>query len=173
MNMKKRLFSVLIMVMISVTLFAQGKCLGTITDSDGYVNVRKSMSTNSAIVQRIKEFDFVYITPTGSNWYRVSLSPKGGYIGYIYYDRVEIWTGGYNNKYATNWDFVVTDADGYTNVRQLATTKSNVVKRLKRGKHFLGKYAADADGWIGVFEDDRLIGFVHQSKVKRNHTITP
>lgn len=166
----RRFLTVAIFVLASMAVFAQGKCKGSIFDEDGYVNVRKGMSTNTAVLRRLDSGTDVYFTPTGTNWYHISLSPTGQYIGYVYANRVDTW--GTFSKYEATYDFVVTDPDGYTNVRKFATTKSPIVKKLSRNKHFWGKYAVDADGWIGVFGDNGLIiGFVYHTKVKKVSTV--
>jgi uncharacterized protein YgiM (DUF1202 family) len=169
----KRIILVAVMAVACLTMMAQGRCFASVHDADGYVNVRKSMSTSSSIQQRLDDGAFVYISPTGSNWYHVSLSATGPYIGYVYYDRVRVVFLS-ENKYEATWHFRVTDSDGYTNVRQSATTKSSIVKKLKKGEYFDGKYAVDADGWIGVFDNKGiLIGFVYHTKVQRLAVLQP
>ena len=169
----KKILVVAIMAVACLTMMAQGRCLASIYDDDGYVNVRKSMSTSSPVQQRLDFGTEVYISPTGSNWYHVSLTATGPYIGYVYYNRVKTVFAS-ENKYEAKWHFRVTDPDGYTNVRQSATTKSSIVKKLKQGEYFDGKYAVDADGWIGVFDSQGLlIGFVYHTKVQRLALLTP
>lgn len=162
----KRILVVAIMTVACLTMMAQGRCFAYVDDEDGYVNVRKGMSTSSAVMQQLHMGTNVYVTPTGTKWYHVSLSSTGPYIGYVYYNRVALYDC-IESKYQCEYQFKVTDPDGFTNVRQLATTKSKIVKRLNRGAYFTGKYAVDANGWIGVIENGLLIGFVHHTKVKQ------
>ena len=170
----KRFISFSFFVLVALSLSAQGRCWGHILDEqDDYVNVRKGPSTSTPVVQKLYNGKHVYFTPTGSNWYKISLTANGQYLGYVYWNRVDTWST-YNNKTEATYSFTVTDPDGYTNVRQLATTKSQIVKKLNKGTHFQGKYAVDANGWIGVFDDmGKLIGFVHSSKVKQLGMVEP
>ena len=159
----KRTILLFLGLVMAVAMMAQGRCLLPVHDTDGYANVRKGMSTKSAVVRRVKSGTDVYVSPTGSNWYRVSLSEGGVWIGYIYYDRVRL-----PNDFASLYK--VTDKDGYTNVRLQATTKSQIVKRLKKGAEFQGLTCfvnGDYSNWVGVLdENERLIGFVYQANVE-------
>ena len=79
----KRLFMIFTLMAFTVAMMAQGRCLMPVTDKDGYANVRKGMTTKSAVVRKVKRDADVYVTPTGTDWYRVSLTETGSYIGYI------------------------------------------------------------------------------------------
>lgn len=158
----KRLVMFFTLMAFTVAMMAQGRCLMPVTDKDGYANVRKGMTTKSSVVRKVKKGADVYVTPTGTDWYRVSLSETGAYIGYIHYSCVKPVS-----DFASLYK--VTDKDGYTNVRQLATTSSPIVDRMKTGQEFEGLSAfvnGDYSKWIGVLDNKgRLKGFVYYSNV--------
>ena len=158
-----------------MSTWAQGRILANAgQEGDDYVNVHSGQSAQSSVVRRINAGTSVYVTPTGGNWYRVSLTASGAFIGYVHPNHVDFWYTCIGERYDATYDYVVTDPDGWTNVRLQATTKSNIVKRLNRGVHFLGKQAIDAPNWIGVFsEDHRLVGFVYTTKVRRMQRMDP
>lgn len=147
---------------ITVAMMAQGRCLLPVTDSDGYANVRKGMSTKTAVVRKVATDTDLYVTPTGTNWYRVSLTENGPFIGYIHYSCMRL-----RSDFASLYE--VTDKDGYTNVRKQATTKSAVVKRMSKGTQFEGLTAfvnGVPNKWVGVIDEEgRLIGFVYHANV--------
>lgn len=150
-------------LLMAVTLFAQGRCIMMVNDADGYVNIRKGMTTKSAVVRRVKTGTEVYVTPTGTNWYRLSLTENGAFIGYVYWNRI-----GIPADFASLYK--VTDKDGYTNVRLQATTKSKIVKTMATGQEFEGLNAfsnGNFYNWVGVLDEaQRLIGFVYKDNVE-------
>lgn len=158
----KRIVFCFVALMMSMAMMAQGRCLMSITDNDGYSNIRKGMTTKSAIVRKVIKGTEVYVTPTGTNWYRVSLSPNGTFVGYIHNSCV-----GIPSDIATLYQ--VTDKDGYTNVRQQATTKSAIVKKMRTGEEFEGLAAfvnGEYSNWVGVLDaNQHLIGFVYNTNV--------
>ena len=158
----KRLIMIIALMALTVAMMAQGRCLMPVTDKDGYANVRKGMTTKSSVVRKVKKDAIVYVTPTGTDWYKVSLTETGPYIGYMHYSCVKP-----ESDCASLYE--VTDKDGYTNVRQLATTKSPIVDRMRKGQQFEG-LTAFANGnyntWVGVLDDKgRIKGFVYHTNV--------
>ncbi len=144
-------------------------------EGDKQLNVYHSPSTSSQVVATLKNESvddaYIYITPCDNkDWYHVSKSAKGPYIGYMQWDRAFL-----DGELAEGTcECTVTDPDGYVNVRQYATTKSKVIKTFPKGHHFIGLLADDNNQWMGVLEeragDDQsehpqLIGFVHVSKI--------
>ena len=144
-------------------------------DGDKQLNVYQSPSTSSQVVATLKQESvddaYIYITPCDNKeWYHVSKSAKGPYIGYMPCERAFL-----DGELAEETrDCTVTDPDGYVNVRQYATTKSKVIKTLPKGHHFIGLLADDNNQWMGVLEERigkdqsehlQLIGFVHVSKI--------
>ena len=110
-------------LIVAIGVSAQGRCKGFVYDTDGYVNVRKGMSSSSDIVRQMDNNQTLYYSTTGTNWYQVSLTPSGKAIGYVYWNRISV-SGEDLLRY------VVTDADGYTNVRKGASTKTAIVKTM-------------------------------------------
>ena len=154
-----------------------GRCVFFYDYKDGekQLNVYQEPSTSSPVVATLKnesvEDAYIYITPCeNKDWYHVSKSATGPYIGYIRWDRAFL-----DGELAENiCDCTVSDPDGNVNVRQYATTKSKVVKTLPKGHHFIGIPAQGDEPWMGVLErrvgEDKLehyqlIGFVHVSKI--------
>ena len=144
-------------------------------DGDKQLNVYQEPSASSQVVTTLKNESvddaYIYITPCDNkDWYHVSKSAKGPYIGYMQWNRVFL-----DGELAeSTCECRVTDPDGQVNVRQYATTKSKVIKTLPKGHHFIGLLADDNNQWMGVLEerigDDKsehyqLIGFVHVSKI--------
>lgn len=162
--MKTMRFSMLLLgLVMAMVVSAQSRCRGFVFDTDGYVNVRKAASTSSAVVQQVKNNTTLYYAPGQGNWYQVSLKPGGATLGYVYWNRIAVSSddlGGY----------VVTDPDGYTNVRKGTSTSSAIVKRMNRGAEFTGTPVfvnGKASKWIGVLdESERLIGYVYATKVR-------
>ncbi len=158
-----RLSMLLLGLVMALGVSAQGRCKGFVFDTDGYVNVRKSPTTNSPVVRKMDNDQILFYEPTGSNWYKVSLTEAGAVIGYVYWNRIAVAAddlGGY----------VVTDPDGFTNVRASTSTKSAVVQKMKRNTMFTGTPAyvgGKRSNWIGVLdENQKLIGFVYLTKVR-------
>lgn len=154
-----------------------GRCVFFFSYKDGekQLNVYQEPSTSSPVVATLKNESiddaYIYITPCDNkDWYHVSKSAKGPYIGYMQWERAFL-----DGELAENiCDCTVTDPDGNVNVRQYATTKSQIVKTIPKGSHFRGLLADDNDQWMGVlerrvgedkFERTQLIGFVHVSKI--------
>ena len=157
-----------------------GRCVFFFSYKDGekQLNVYQEPSTSSPVATTLKNESiddaYIYITPCDNkDWYHVSKSAKGPYIGYMHWERAFL-----DGELAENTcECTVTDPDGQVNVRQFATTKSKVVKTLPKGSHFTGVPADDNENWMGVLEERvgadkleyyQLIGFVHVSKIKYN-----
>ena len=154
-----------------------GRCVFFYDYKDGekQLNVYQEPSTSSPVVATLKNESvddaYIYITPCeNKDWYHVSKSATGPYIGYIRWERAFL-----DGELAEGiCDCTVTDPDGNVNVRQFASTKSQIVKTLPKGHHFIGYDVKDNDQWMGVLErrvgEDKLershlIGFVHISKI--------
>ena len=144
-------------------------------DGDKQLNVYQEPSASSQVVTTLKNESvddaYIYITPCDNkDWYHVSKSAKGPYIGYMQWNRAFL-----DGELAeSTCEGRVTDPDGQVNVRQYATTKSKVIKTLPKGHHFIGLLADDNNQWMGVLEERigedksehyQLIGFVHVSKI--------
>ena len=144
-------------------------------DGDKQLNVYQEPSASSQVVTTLKNESvddaYIYITPCDNkDWYHVSKSAKGPYIGYMQWNRAFL-----DGELAeSTCECRVTDPDGQVNVRQYATTKSKVIKTLPKGHHFIGLLADDNNQWMGVLEERigedksehyQLIGFVHVSKI--------
>ncbi len=159
----KKIVLLLMGLVVAIGVSAQGRCKGFVYDTDGYVNVRKGMSSSSDIVRQMDNNQALYYSMTGTNWYQVSLTPAGKAIGYVYWNRISV-------SGEDLLTYVVTDADGYTNVRKGASTKTAIVKTMNKGKEFIGTpvyVGGKQSHWIGVLdENQRLIGFVYDTKVK-------
>ena len=153
----------------------KGRCAFFFSDPDDYVNIRRGPSTSTAIVTRyvFGKVPYIYLSPSNDpNWYLVSRSIEGPVEGYMYWNRAML-----DGELAeSKCGCVVTDPDGYTNVRLHATTESRIVKTLPKGHHFVGLPADDAPGWMAVLEpakntvniteNYRVIGFVHTSRIR-------
>ena len=161
----------------SVEAEETGRCVFFYDYKDGekQLNVYQEPSTSSPVVATLKnesvEDAYIYITPCDNkDWYHVSKSATGPYIGYIRWDRAFL-----DGELAESiCECTVTDPEGNVNVRQFASTESRIVKTLPKGHHFNGYYIEDNDQWMGVlerrvgedkFERTQLIGFVHVSKI--------
>ena len=144
-------------------------------DGDKQLNVYQEPSASSQVVTTLKNESvddaYIYITPCDNkDWYHVSKSAKGPYIGYMQWNRAFL-----DGELAeSTCECRVTDPDGQVNVRQYATTKSKVIKTLPKGHNFIGLLADDNNQWMGVLEERigedksehyQLIGFVHVSKI--------
>ena len=155
-----------------------GRCVFFFSYKDGekQLNVYQEPSTSSPVATTLKNESiddaYIYITPCDNkDWYHVSKSAKGPYIGYMHWERAFL-----DGELAENTcECTVTDPDGQVNVRQYATTKSKIVKTLPKDSHFIGVLADDINNWMGVLENRvgadkseyyQLIGFVHVSKIK-------
>ena len=154
-----------------------GRCVFFFSYKDGekQLNIYQEPSASSQVVATLKNESvddaYIYITPCDNkDWYHVSKSANGPYIGYMQWDLAFL-----DGELAeSTCECTVTDPDGQVNVRQYATTMSKVIKTLPKGHHFIGLLADDNNQWMGVLEerigDDKseqyqLIGFVHVSKI--------
>lgn len=155
-----------------------GRCVFFFSYKDGekQLNVYQDPSTSSPVVAKLQKESvddaYIYITPCDNkDWYHVSKSAEGPYIGYMQWDRAFL-----DGELAENTcDCEVTDPDGYVNVRQYASSQSKVVKTMPKGHHFIGIPAEGDNPWMGVLEErvgedklehNQLVGFVHVSKIK-------
>ncbi len=121
-----------------------------IVDKDGYVNVRKSASSNSAVVTTISSGTKVYYIDSespgpngyisgnrGSNWYRVSMSSGGNVVGYVHSSRLK-----------NTWTMVagIVDTDGpYTNIRK--APGGEVALKLSTKKTYVLLLSDCKNGW--------------------------
>lgn len=74
-----------------------GYYVGTLKDSDGYVNVRKGPGMNYPVVKKLyltgdDATPCVFFKTTNTNWHKVYEFDQNGepgmYLGYIYYNRI-------------------------------------------------------------------------------------
>ena len=86
---------------------------------------------------------------------------------------VAVWSPSYG-EYEELSQYIVTDPDGYVNVRKDTNSRSSIVRRLNKGTHFLGKTAVNTENWIGVFDNRGfLIGYVYTERVRKLDRILP
>ena len=136
---------------------AQGRIYGVVIDDNGETPVYKDMKAGAAVVGNLLEGQEVYFMLSGANWYQVSTSPKGEAMGYVPQEHIDIM-GASTELNQKPLDFCVTGAN--LNVYARASKEAKVVKKLNKGKHFVGKHTVDVDGWVAVFLDTNVIGYM-------------
>ena len=173
--MKRIVFLILFFCVFSLpSLRAQGRVLAyLISDADSMVNIRKDASENSSAIGRESIGKAVYISPGKSGWYKDSLLASKSFIGYVNWKNVAVWSQNYG-EYEEISRYLVTDPDGYVNVRKDTNSRSTIVRKLDKGTHFLGKTAVNTENWIGVFDNKGLlIGYVYTERVRKLDRIPP
>jgi len=170
----KVLLMLALFVICMPSLRAQGRILAyLISDADSMVNIRKDASDNSTIVSKESIGKAVYISPGKGGWYKISLLASKTFIGYVHWMNVAVWSPSYG-EYEELSQYIVTDPDGYVNVRKDTNSRSSIVRRLNKGTHFLGKTAVNTENWIGVFDNRGfLIGYVYTERVRKLDRILP
>jgi len=165
----------LLLTIYTVNAEAQGRILGyLIGEGNASINIMSGPGNHYSKVRSEKTGKAVYITPGKGEWYKVSLLASKGFIGYLHWKNVAVWTPNYG-EYEELCKYLVTDPDGYVNVRKDTNSFSPIVRTLNTGVHFLGKTAVNTENWIGVFDNKGfLIGYVYSKRVRKlKETIPP
>ena len=123
---------------------------GVINDPDGYTNVRDSKSSRSVILFKVYERkEFRIIDKTDDNWWLIEYN---GSQGFIYSKKVNIINYG-----------VINDPDGYTNVREGKSSKSEILFKVYEGKKFRIIDKTDDNWWLIGYNGGQ--GFIYSKKV--------
>ena len=153
----KKLFLFLLGIVMAVSASAQGRIYGLVIDDNGETPVYKEMKSGSAVVGKLIEGQEVFFMLSGANWYQVSTTPKGEAMGYVPQEHIDIM-GASTELNQKPLDFRATGAD--LNVYERASKGAKVVKKFYKNKHFVGKHTVDVDGWVAVFLDKNVIGYM-------------
>ena len=189
--MKKILLTLL--ALLTLTGVQAQRYQGRIQDKDGYVNVRMSASTSSAVKMRLRSGSTIYYSPMKNGWSRVYNSKKSGNpIGYVHTSRIvsadsktkknrntnRTTATGINPTVNTNDNVrtktttegklrkgIITDpVDNYVNIRKGPGTNYAICGQLLVGADI--HYIPYNSGWVKVYEYERFLGYVAKSRVR-------
>lgn len=119
----KYMVSVFILMMVlSVSSFAASKASKVYTESTS-LNVRKTASTSSSVLKKLKKNTWVTVIKKSGNFYKVEYAD--GKYGYCYADFL---------KPKTKEEMYVSVSSGRLNVRQKADKNSKIKDKLENGK---------------------------------------
>ena len=150
--MMKRIFLSLAVIMTSLAVNAQ-QYYGRVNDPDGYVNIRRGASINSAIVRRYNSGDYLYYTPLSNGWSEVYTGQNSNtFMGYMSTSRIV--------RVNPN-----SPKDNYVNVRRGPGTNYAISSRLNLGKFVY--YQPAGNGWAKVYDSNKnFLGYVASSRIR-------
>lgn len=157
-----RKYLLILLSLLFLTVDAQFRH-GFISDPDGYVNVRRTTSTRSAIERRIPDGASIFYIPEGNGWSAVYSDPGQNFMGYVHSSRIR--PAHHRPEAPRNGGRIwatVSDPDGYTNIRAGQSTNSRVVWRVPSGKEV---QVSRSGAWRKVWVDGEYRGYIHSSRL--------
>ena len=135
----KKLSCLIVLFFATMMAYAQCNIPAKIVDPDGYVNVRQSPNSKSAVLRTLSSGTKVYYEyePSYNGWCRIANTSAGSSIGYIHSSRLsDIWT----------MDACIHDTDGaYTNLRK--SPGGDVAKKLPTNNMYILSLSEYKNGW--------------------------
>lgn len=165
--MMKRIFLSLAVIMTSLAVNAQ-QYYGRVNDPDGYVNIRRGASINSAIVRRYNSGDYLYYTPLSNGWSEVYTGQNSNtFMGYMSTSRIVRVNPNSSKPAAPKFysGYITDPKDNYVNVRRGPGTNYAISSRLNLGKFVY--YQPAGNGWAKVYDSNKnFLGYVASSRIR-------
>ena len=165
--MMKRFFLSMAVILSSLAVNAQ-QYYGRVSDPDGYTNIRRSATTNAAIVRRYNSGDYLYYTPLSNGWSEVySGQSKSTFMGYMSTSRiVKVNPNSGSSDGNAFLSGVITDpTDSYVNVRRGPGTNYAISSRLDVGTRIY--YVRTGTNWVKVYDRGKnYLGYVAASRIR-------
>jgi SH3-like domain-containing protein len=133
----KKLSFLFFLFFATMMAYAQCNIPAKIVDPDGYVNVRQSPNSKSAIVKTLSSGTKVYYEMSNNDWCRIANTSAGKSIGYIHSSRLK-----------DTWilEAGIYDTDGsYTNLRK--SPGGDVAMQLPTGRNYFLTLGEHKNGW--------------------------
>ena len=165
--MMKRFFLSMAVLLSSLAVNAQ-QYYGRVSDPDGYTNIRRSATTNAAIVRRYNSGDYLYYTPLSNGWSEVySGQSKSTFMGYMSTSRIVRVNPNATSTPAPKFysGYITDPKDNYVNVRRGPGTSYAISSRLTLGKFVY--YQPAGNGWSKVYDSNKkFLGYVASSRIR-------
>ena len=159
--MKKFISFILVFILIIGTLAVSGFAAttsskaGTVSVTNGKLNVRSSASTTSAVVSSLSKGSYITLISKSGNWWRVEYDD--GKYGYCHADYI---------KSATSTPATVNISSGSLNVRSGAGTSYSKTTNLYKGEIVL--VLSTANGWSKILYNGTKTGYVSSQYLSLN-----
>ena len=155
-NLKKMfLVSILSLAFSTVSMGAS-----FITSSkDNAINIRESATTDSTVIETIKNGEILESTEKSGDWHKVTYYDGGidkTFTGYIHDSQLKKIIG----------KLVITSSEGYSNIREKPTTKSTIKTRLKKGQTVYAISKTD-DDWYYIRYNGNEYGYIYGNQVAK------
>ena len=155
-NLKKMfLVSILSLAFSTVSMGAS-----FITSSkDNAINIRESATTDSKVIETIKNGEILESTEKSGDWHKVTYynsEIKKSFTGYIHNSQLKETIG----------KLVITSSVGYSNIREKPTTKSTIKTRLKKGQTVYAISKTD-DDWYYIRYNGNEYGYIYGNQVAK------
>ena len=152
-NLKKMfLVSILSLAFSTVSMGAS-----FITSSkDNAINIRESATTDSKVIETIKNGEILESTEKSGDWHKVTYynsEIKKSFTGYIHNSQLKETIG----------KLVITSSVGYSNIREKPTTKSTIKTRLKTGQTVYAISKTD-DDWYYIKFNGNQRGYIYSNQ---------
>ena len=155
-NLKKMfLVSILSLAFSTVSMGAS-----FITSSkDNAINIRESATTDSKVIETIKNGEILESTEKSGDWHKVTYynsEIKKSFTGYIHNSQLKETIG----------KLVITSSVGYSNIREKPTTKSTIKTKLKTGQTVYAISKTD-DNWYYIRYNGNEYGYIYSNQVAK------
>ena len=155
-NLKKMfLVSILSLAFSTVSIGAS-----FITSSkDNAINIRESATTDSKVIETIKNGEILESTEKSGDWHKVTYynsEIKKSFTGYIHNSQLKEIVG----------KLTITSSEGYSNIREKPTTKSTIKTRLKTGQTVYAISKTD-DNWYYIRYNGNEHGYIFSNQVSK------
>ena len=155
-NLKKMfLVSILSLAFSTVSMGAS-----FITSSkDNAINIRESATTDSKVIETIKNGEILESTEKSGDWHKVTYynsEIKKSFTGYIHNSQLKETIG----------KLVITSSVGYSNIREKPTTKSTIKTKLKTGQTVYAISKTD-DNWYYIRYNGNEHGYIFSNQVSK------
>ena len=146
-----------LVLLFAVSIISMGETFVT-SSKDGKINLRQSATTDSRVLETLKNGEIIESTEKSGDWYKITYHDKGinrTFTGYIHDSQLKKIIG----------KFVVASSAGYATVREQPTTKSAIKKRVNNNLELY--VVSKSDDWYYVNFYDGGDGYIHSSLLKK------
>ncbi len=165
----KKATLIIILTLVSLLSLNAQQYYGRVQDKDGYTNIRRGASVNSAIVRQYQSGDYLYYTPQSNGWSKVySGKSNSTFMGYMHTSRiVKINPNGSSQSSSSTSNMrrgvIVDPVDNYVNVRKGPGTNYAIVSQLNVGTSV---YYEGSSKWVKVYDSNqRFLGYVFHNRI--------
>lgn len=148
--MNKKLFSIVLTVMMMFTLSVSAQTRGVIKyTNDGWVGLRSGPGTNYQLLRRLHGGDVVYYQNQGNGWCRVKYSPSGQWVGWVSANLIQrSGQTSSSTQSGRRYGVIKSTSDGWVGLRSGPGTNYQLLRRLHAGD--IVYYSNQGNGWARV-----------------------